>query len=193
MIRRLITRHRDSMGQFIRFGIVGALGVLVNLLVAFAAKKIAPLIWASAHENNVFLPIPGTPYNIRWFLVFSMLAFVVANLFNYQLNRVWSFKSSRHDSWIKEFGQFFMVGLLAQCIGMVLEQALMHSNSPIGLPDSVFDGSSGLRTKWYWAHLIMICVTIPISFLLNKFWTFASIRKAPAEAVGAEVSSGDQG
>ncbi|MCL2735554.1 MAG: GtrA family protein [Propionibacteriaceae bacterium] len=179
MIRQVFHRYRGSLGQLLRFSIVGASGVLVNLLVAYGAKKIAPHIWASAQEGNIWLPIPGTPYNIRWFLVFSMIAFVVANVSNYQLNRVWSFKSDHHAGWFAEFLPFFTVGLLAQCLGMILEQALMHPNSPIGLPSSIFDNSTGLRTKWYWAHLIMICVTIPVSFLLNKFWTFRAIRRAP--------------
>ena len=180
MIRRLVSRYRTSLGQLLKFCLVGASGVVVNLAVYYAAAKLLPYIWVSATDvTNVWVPIAGTAYNIRWFLVFSMIAFVVANLSNYQLNRMWSFRSKHHAGWFKELLPFFTVGLLAQCIGMGLEQALMHPQSPIGLPDSVFDGSSGLRNKGYWAHLIMICVTIPVSFLLNKFWTFRAIRKAP--------------
>lgn len=180
MVRGFLTRHRGSFGQLLRFSVVGASGVLVNMSVALAAKKISPLIWENALVENVFLPIPGTQYNIRWFLVFSIIAFVIANLWNYQLNRIWSFKSDRHAGWFKEFLPFFIVGLIAQGIGMVLEQALMHPNSPICLPSDVFDNSTGFRTQWYWAHLIMICVTIPVSFLLNKYWTFRAIRNKPA-------------
>jgi len=180
VIRRLLARHRDSLGQLVKFSLVGISGVVVNLLVAYAAKRVAPLIWASAHEENVWWPIPGTQFSIRWYMVFSMVAFVVANLSNYQLNRMWSFRSQHHAGWFRELGPFFLVGLVAQCLGMVLEFGLMHPGSPIGLPSSVFDNSTGLRTKWYWAHLIMICVTIPISFLLNKFWTFRAIRNVPA-------------
>ena len=178
-MRDFLTRNWGSLGQFLRFCIVGATGVIVNLVVAYGAKKIAPLIWAGAEVENVFLPIPGTPYNIRWFLVFSVVAFVVANLSNYQLNRVWSFRSDQHAGWFAEFFPFFTVGLIAQGLGMILEQALMHPNSPIGLSSGVFDNTTGFRTKWYWAHLIMICVTTPISFLLNKFWTFRAIRTRP--------------
>jgi len=181
VIHPLVTRYRHSFGQLVKYGLVGASGVIVNLVVAYACSKIAPHIWASAHQENVFWAIPGTPYSIRWFLVFSMVAFVFANLSNYQLNRIWSFKSKHHAGWFKELVPFFVVGLLAQCLGMILEQALMHPHSPIELPDSVFNNTTGLRTKWYWAHLIMICVTIPISFVLNKFWTFRAIRKNPAE------------
>ncbi|MDR0488910.1 MAG: GtrA family protein [Propionibacteriaceae bacterium] len=179
MIRSFMSQHWGSFGQLFRFCIVGASGVLVNMIVALTAKKVAPLIWEHAQVEEVFLPIPGTPYNIRWFLVFSVIAFVVANLWNYQLNRTWSFKSDRHAGWLREFFPFFTVGLIAQGLGMVVELALMHPYSAIELPSSIFDNSTGFRTKWYWAHLIMISVTIPISFLLNKFWTFRSIRNSP--------------
>jgi len=176
-MKNLFARYRGSLGQLLRFSIVGASGVLVNLIVAFAAKKISLGIWSDVSVGDVLFPIPGTPYNVRWYMVFSMIAFVVANVSNYQLNRSWSFKSDHHAGWFKEFFPFFSVGLLAQCIGMILERALMHTGSPLELPSSIFDDSTGFRTKWYWAHLIMICVTIPVSFLLNKFWTFRKIRR----------------
>jgi putative flippase GtrA len=176
-LRDLYARHRASLGQFSRFCLVGASGVLVNLVVAYLCKKGAPLIWPQAQENAVLWDLPGVKYNIRWYHLFSMVAFLVANLTNYQLNRSWTFQD-RARSWFGPFTRFFMVGLLSQLVGMGVETALMNANSPIQLPSSVFDDSTGLRTKWYWAHLIMIMVTIPVSFLLNKFWTFRRARTA---------------
>jgi len=40
----------------------------------------------------------------------------------------------------------------------------------------VFDNSTGFRTRLYWAQLIVIAVTTPVSFVLNKLWTFAAVR-----------------
>ena len=53
----------------------------------------------------------------------------------------------------------------------------MDERSPLGLPTSLLDGSSGFRSRIYWANLIMIVFTIPVSFLLNKFWTFRAVRE----------------
>ncbi|MDR1388065.1 MAG: GtrA family protein [Propionibacteriaceae bacterium] len=175
-LRDLYLRHRASLGQFTRFCLVGASGVLINLLVAYLCKKGAPLIWPQAQENAVLWDLPGTRFNIRWYHLFSMVAFLVANLCNYQLNRVWTFRDCGRG-WFGQFIQFFSVGLLSQLIGMGVETALMNADSPIQLSSAIFDGSTGLRTKWYWAHLIMIMVTIPVSFLLNKFWTFRAARR----------------
>ena len=52
----------------------------------------------------------------------------------------------------------------------------MHPDSPIALPASVFDDSTGFRTRLYWAQLIVIGLVTPLSFVLNKVWTFNAVR-----------------
>ena len=52
----------------------------------------------------------------------------------------------------------------------------MHPHSPVSLPTSVFDDSSGLRNRLYWSQLIVIGLVTPLSFVLNKLWTFAAVR-----------------
>jgi putative flippase GtrA len=178
----LVARHRAGLAQFTRFALVGGSGVVVNLLVYYAARRLSPLFWPTADSiNNVVLPLPWAGTNIRWYMVYSLLAFFVANLTNYQLNRVWTFKAGlpgcAQRRWWSGFSRFFAVGLLAQLIGMAVEVALLHAHSPLRLPPDVVDESTGLRNPGSWAHLIMIVVTIPLSFFLNKFWTFRSRRK----------------
>jgi hypothetical protein len=48
--------------------------------------------------------------------------------------------------------------------------------SPIHLSPTVLDDSTGFRTRLYWAQLIVIAVVTPVSFVLNKLWTFAAVR-----------------
>jgi putative flippase GtrA len=52
----------------------------------------------------------------------------------------------------------------------------MHPSSPLALPASVLDDSTGFRTRLYWAQLIVIGVVMPLSFVLNKLWTFNAMR-----------------
>jgi putative flippase GtrA len=40
----------------------------------------------------------------------------------------------------------------------------------------VLDDSTGFRTRLYWAQLIVIGVVMPLSFVLNKLWTFNAMR-----------------
>ena len=181
MIKAVWDRYGHSMRQFVRFGIVGGSGVIVNMLVMIAVAKLFPLLWASAavpEGEGVAAPIPGTEFNVRWYHVFATVAFLVANAYNFQLNRWWTFKSHRSAGWWREYWPFLAVGLVALAFGQVVFTGLMHPGSPVALPTDVFDGSSGFRSRHYWANLIMIVCTIPISFLLNKFWTFKSVRGA---------------
>lgn len=178
-VRRGFTRYRNSLGQLVRFGLVGGLGVLVNMLVFVIAAKVFPLIWPGAglpDARGVWWDLPFTKYNVRWIHIMSMVSFFVANLFNFQLNRWWTFKSHRAANWFREYWPFLTVGLIAQGVGMLIMSALVHPNSPIALPTSIFDGSSGLRDRKYWAQLIMIACTVPITFVINKLWTFKAVR-----------------
>lgn len=173
------SRYGSSIWQLFRFGVVGGLGVLVNLFVLFVVAKLFPLVWSSAgipEGFGVWAVIPGTDLNIRWFNVMSAVAFLIANVFNFQLNRWWTFKSNRAAGWFREYWPFLIVGLIALGLGQLVLTALMDESSPLGLPTNILDGSSGFRSRIYWANLIMIVFTIPVSFLLNKFWTFRAVR-----------------
>ena len=174
------TRYRKSIWQLFRFGVVGGLGVFVNMLTLIVVNKVFPLIWSSAGipaGDGVWWPLAGTGYNIRWYHVMFTVAFFVANVFNFQLNRWWTFKSSRAAGWFREYWPFLTVGLVALGIGILGSTALLNRDSPIALSREFFDSSSGFRDPLYWANLIMIAINIPISFLLNKFWTFRAVRE----------------
>lgn len=66
---------------------------MVNLAVAALSKKIAG--WtAGIHESDAFMNLLGSAFHIRWYHVFMTIAFLVANTWNYQLNRMWTFKTA---------------------------------------------------------------------------------------------------
>ena len=166
----LFVRHGHNWLLLLRFGVVGFAGVFVNLLVTVIVNKAGP------DEDNIFLGLPLTDYNVRWYHVFSTIAFLVANLWNFQLNRLWTFRSAKHSGWLREYLPFLTVGLLAQVVGLVILTLLMHPHSPLALPLAIFDDSTGFRTRLYWAQLITIAVVTPLSFVLNKLWTFSAVR-----------------
>lgn len=168
---RAYARLRGTARQFLMFGIVGGSGTLVNLAVSVLAKKFAG--WsAGISEYDVFLNLLGTEYNIRWFNVFMAVAFLVANTWNYQLNRMWTFKTKDMRSWWRGFFPFLATGLVAFIVSQVVTTLLMNTTSPIALSSEIFDDSSGLRTKFYWALVISILVSMPVNFIVNKYWAF---------------------
>lgn len=166
---------KANIRQFIQFGLVGGSGVLVNLVVAALSKKIAGWV-AGISEHDAFLNLFGSAYHIRWFNVFLTIAFIVANTWNYQLNRMWTFKTAEMRSWWRGFFPFLLTGIGAFLVSQVVATLLMNPVSPLSLPVEIFDDSTGFRTKFYWATAISIVVAMPVNFLINKFWTFRKIK-----------------
>ena len=172
----VFVRHGHNWLLLIRFGMVGGSGVLVNLLTVILVNKLGP------DENGVFFDLPLTAYNVRWYHAYSTIAFVVANLWNFQLNRRFTFRSAAHSGWWREYVPFLVVGLLGQAVGLGILTLLMHPGSALALSPRIFDDSTGFRTRLYWAQLITIVVITPLSFVLNKVWTFSSVRGRPRMA-----------
>lgn len=164
-------RMTRSLRQFIQFGIVGGSGTVVNLVVTVLAKKIAWWV-GEVSEHDAFYNLLGSSFHIRWYHVFMTIAFVVANTWNYQLNRMWTFKAAHMTSWWRGFFPFLLTGVGAFFVSQVVATLLMNPTSPIALSPVIFDDSSGLRTKFYWASAISIVVAMPVNFIINKVWTF---------------------
>lgn len=171
----LLTRHRRNVGLLARFGVVGASGVVVNLLTLVVLRRMGP------HFDDAVVGLGSTDFSVRWYHVYSTVAFAVANLSNFQLNRSWTFRSSRAAGWWREYWPFLVVGLGGQVVGLAVLTLLMHPHSPASLPRDVFDDSTGLRNRLYWSQLVVIALVTPLSFVLNKLWTFAAVRTARLE------------
>jgi putative flippase GtrA len=176
----LLTRHRRNLGLLARFGIVGASGVVVNMITLIALRRLGP------HFDDAVVGLGPSDFNLRWYHVYSTIAFLVANLSNFQLNRTWTFQTTRHTRWWKEYWPFLVVGLGGQAVGLALLTLLMHPHSPLSLPTDVFDDSSGLRNRLYWSQLIVIALVTPLSFVFNKLWTFAAVRTGRLALLAAE-------
>lgn len=173
-----IARHGHNLQLLAKFAAVGASGVVINLVVLILVAKLGP------DSELEVLGLPVGDFHVRWYHLYSTAAFLVANLWNFQLNRTWTFKSAKYAGWFREYLPFLIVGLLSQAVGLVLLTLLMHQGSPLSLSPETFDNSTGLRTRLYWAQLIVIAVVTPLSFVLNKIWTFNAVRTSKRLAHG---------
>ena len=175
--------------QFVKFGVVGGAGVVVNMLVAVLMNKANG---GTVNAQNILFGIPGTPYNVRFTTLVWIVAFLVANLFNFQMNRHWTFRNRGRAPWLKEFMPFLAVGSAAALIGIFIKIGFTNPTSPIYLPEPWFHENAGLQSREYWAQLLTIVITTPINFVVNKLWTFRYVRRQHADTAdnGTTVGSG---
>jgi putative flippase GtrA len=99
--------QRRGLRQFVKFGIVGASGFVVNLVVFTALQQVVP-----HHDGTV-----------EWMAIYSA-GFLAGGLSNYFLNRAWTFRSQGHVG--KEGLSFMAVSVLALIVGLIVGQALSH-------------------------------------------------------------------
>jgi putative flippase GtrA len=174
--RRFLGRDRKDYrritGQFIRFGFVGASGVVVNLIVLTIMHK-----FNGGPENagEQIWRIPGTDFWVRYRNIVYVVSFIVANTWNYQLNRLWTFRGSK-PKWWRGLASFMAVGAVGAVIGLVVQIVLTHPQSPLYLPDPWFESIGTWRSRELWAQLIAVVVATPVNFVVNKLWTFRTIR-----------------
>ena len=85
---------RRGVRQFVKFGIVGASGFLVNLAVFTVLQRLVP-----NHANSIVYSV-----------IFS-IAFLTGGVSNYVFNRIWTFRSTGHA--VLQGAQFLTVSLIA--------------------------------------------------------------------------------
>ncbi|WP_211283096.1 GtrA family protein [Serinibacter salmoneus] len=159
--------------QFVRFAVVGGAGVLVNMAVAVALNGANG---GAGNAREILFAIPWTVYNVRFTALVWVVSFLVAAVFNYQLNRVWTFRNRARPPWWSGLWRFVLVGSVAAAVGLGLKVALTHPDAAVYLAHPWFEDDQVLRSREYWAQLIAILLTLPINFLVNRYWTFARER-----------------
>ena len=89
--------------QFVKFGIVGASGFVVNLILFTILQKIT------------HMPL----------IVDNSIGFMAGGVSNYYLNRSWTFRSTGHAA--KEGAQFLTVSFIALVVSDVVFYLLQHT------------------------------------------------------------------
>ncbi|MDO5032779.1 GtrA family protein [Corynebacterium sp.] len=154
--------------KIIKFGLIGSLGTLVNMAIFVTLSKL--LASVSLHGDTILFSFPIGNYSFRLDHAIIALSFIGANLFNYSLNRTFTFSESdtpRIEGSIK----FLLIGTIACLFQMALFSALVRGPL-LQLPTDLLDGSTGFRNIKYWAQIISIILVLPINFFGNYLWTF---------------------
>lgn len=93
--------NRRGVRQFVKFGIVGLSGFVVNLVVFTVLQH--PL---SLQER------------VHWYYVIYSIAFLCGGLSNYVFNRIWTFRSSGHA--LREGISFLSVSAAALAVALIV-------------------------------------------------------------------------
>jgi dolichol-phosphate mannosyltransferase len=132
-----ILRHR-----FIKFGLVGFSGTLVNLVVLYLSQE---LLFASVNSEETRLS-----YSLA-------LAIFVATINNFVWNRLWTWgdrKGKTSHGLVVQLGQYFLASWLSialQFVATKVAAQFMH---------------------YMLANVIAIILAAVVTFVLNDIWTF---------------------
>jgi putative flippase GtrA len=119
--------------QLVRFGIVGAVGFVVNLVV-----------------YTLFVHSVGVDYRAA-----SVVAWLVAVLNNFVLNRHWTFDASG-DRAHRQAVRFLLVSLAAEVFSLLLLTLFVEVVGIAKIP----------------AQALAVGGSMPLNFLGNKLWSF---------------------
>ena len=179
----LYSRYGHVLRQFVKFGLVGGGGVVVNMAVAVVLNK---LNGGTVNAQRPLFPLGG-PFYFRYSNLVWLGGFVVAVVFNFVLNRHWTFRHGQKAPFWREFWPFFAVGAVAAAAGFYSKIAFTNLTSPLYLPEPWFHENAGLQSREYWSQFLTILVTMPINFVVNKLWTFRAVRNRHAAGRGART------
>lgn len=133
--------------QFIKFCIVG----FSNTVISYVTYTVLLLVFQHAQI------LTGYDY-----LVAQGVAFVISVLWSFYCNRSFVFKAKDTTVWylalIKTFISYSITGLFLNTVLLMLWVEVLHISEFI-------------------APLINLVVTIPLNFILNKFWAFKKSKK----------------
>jgi putative flippase GtrA len=153
---------RKLIAQFAKFGVVGGLGVLVNLAVfnlllftVFDAKRI--------HEGP---------------LLANIVATIVAIVFNWAGNRYWAFREHRGKQVLREGVEFGVVSLGGLLIGL---GCLWVSHYLLGFDSKLADNIA--------SNVVGLALGTVFRFALYRLWVFRPRRDEPGAAVFPETDA----
>ena len=132
----------EGLVQFIKFGLIGVSNTLLSYVINIAA------LWLLA------------PYHISW-------DYVLGNLIAFVLSVAWSFY----------WNSRYVFRLRDRCLGTIVK-ALLKTYASYSATGIVLNNLLSwlwieqLNISKYVAPIINLVVSVPLNFIINKFWAF---------------------
>jgi putative flippase GtrA len=154
---------RTLVGQFARFGVIGAIGFVIDTSV-FALLIVTFLSAGSLHEGP---------------LIAKVISTTLAIVFNWLGNRFWTFRAHRGRQLLREGVEFGIVSLGGMLIGLA---CLWVSHYLLGFTSELADVIS--------SNVIGLGLGTLFRFTLYRTWVFAPHRGEPEPSVFPELGTG---
>jgi len=87
---------KRSLGQFIKFSIVGGVGTLINIAILYILTEF---------------------FNI-YYLISAIFAFIVALTNNFILNKIWTFEEKLKEGALRKYIKFFTISVIALTVNL---------------------------------------------------------------------------
>lgn len=147
--------------QLVKFGAVGGLGVVVNFIVF---NGLMVTVFADIHHGPIYA---------------TVIATLVAIVFNWIGNRYWAFSKQRQSNTVREGIEFFLVSLAGMGIPLL---CLWISHYVLGYSNLVADNIAN--------YVVGLGFGMMFRFALYRWWVFSPERaQAAAEARLANAGS----
>lgn len=146
---KLSEKQWENLLQFVRFGIVG----LSNTLISYVIYVVSLWIF----QKNRLLPEID-------YLVAQVIAFILSVLWSFYWNNKFVFKKKENENrsiiraLLKTYVSYAFTGLFLSSVLSILWVEI------VGIPK-------------LFAPIINLLVSVPLNFVINKFWAFRSTGK----------------
>jgi putative flippase GtrA len=123
--------------QLIRFCLVG----LANTAIDFTIYISLTRVW---------------DFGARWYLVANLIAFVLANIFSFIINKSWTFENLEYRNYYLQYLRFFIVSIGS----LIIVEAILFFFVDI------------LQVYDLWGKVVGIVLSLIWSFFWHRNWTF---------------------
>jgi putative flippase GtrA len=150
---------RRLVAQFARFGVVGAGGVVIDLVVFNVLRG------TILHPDD----IAHGP------VVAKIISTSLAIIFNWLGNRYWTFRHTRRPHWLREAMEFAIVSLVGLGISLL---CLYVSHYVLGFTDVLSDNIA--------TNVVGLVLGTLFRFTFYRLWVFRGDRAPAREILGVE-------
>ena len=161
LLKRLEAGRGKNVVQFIKFSLVG----VSNTLISYAIEMVCYYVllrnvqFTSVVSFLTRLGISAAPDSVR-VVVVTALSFFISTANSYYWNSRYVFSTEGEKGSGRSFGAYLRTVLSYAVTGLVLSPAIKVYLNGQGVP--------------YWASaMLSLLITVPLNFVLNKFWAFA--------------------